>query len=89
LILHNQMRPILSITHLRSVGNQVPKKGVSTTFTIWITTIVNDGGDVVHFAHADDVGGEEIETVLVAAFFAELELGARVFACDGGDGGEE
>ena len=44
---------------------------------------------MVHFTHTDDISGEKVEAVLIAAFLAELELGAGVFAGDGRDGCEE
>lgn len=62
---------------------------MGATFTVWRTSVVNDTCDMVHFTHTDDIGGEEVETVLVASFLAEFELGAGVFSCDGGDGSEE
>jgi hypothetical protein len=43
----------------------------------------------MHFAHADNVGGQEIETVLIAAFLTQLKLSSGIFSGDRGDRREE
>lgn len=63
LTLYNEMRSVFAVTQFGGIGYKISEESVGATSTVWITMAIDYGHHVAHFAHGDDVGRQEIESI--------------------------
>ncbi len=83
------MRPVLAPPMTRSILYQRPNQPQSLLSALGVFSVEDNTHDMVHFAHADDEGADEVEAGLGAAALGDLVLEGAVGAADFGDGREE
>ena len=76
------MRPILAPSSLRRVVDERRDDPVGPSATLRVMAVEHDAHDVMHLAHTDDEGADEVETGLLTAAARHLVLAARVRAGD-------
>ena len=89
LVHEREVRAVLAPALVRSVGDEGLDEAVGAAFGVRVLAVEDEADDVVHLAHADDEGADEVETELVAAALREGVLQVGVGPGDFGDRGEE
>ena len=83
------MCPVLSPPMTRGILYQSSNQPQSLLPALGVLPVENNTHNVVHFAHANDEGADEVEAGLGAAALGDLVLEGAVGAADFGDGREE
>jgi hypothetical protein len=83
------MPAILAPTVCRRVLNQRPDEPECLLPDLGIFLFEDNAHDMMHFAHTDHEGADEIEAGFRAASFLDFVLQHAVVAADFGDGREE
>lgn len=89
LIHERQMRPILSPALLRRIFYQCPDQPMWVALAVCVFTVEYYADDMVHLAHADYEGAQEVKPGFVATVFCDGILEVSVWAGDFCDGREE
>ena len=84
-----EVRAVLAPALVRGVGDEGPDKAVGAALRVRVRAVEDEADDVVHLAHADDEGADEVEAELAAAALGEGVLEVGVGTGNFGDRGEE
>ena len=89
LVHEREVRAVFAPALLGGVVDERLDELVGAAFGVGVFAVEDEADDVVHFAHADNEGADEVEAELAAAAFGDGVLEVGVGAGDFGDGREE